>query len=532
MSGGVAVYGSTGATAPSGTFPGAADSSAQSQVQAIAAQLKTMTAGQFAADYGISSTEMPTYIDANGQFTQAAYTLAYYYSLGQAQRQSIQEQMVTVGLISASSATGARGGSALTAFKSLIGSTAAQGTDAITWLDANATPEAQIQSQISGNLTAAEKAAQAPEVITEANPTTLSAAITQAFMQTTGEAPDQAQIQAFISGVQGQYGQYGNAPRAAAQAEISQAHNEESALNALGPDGIDSVIKAYQRAVSGSGIAGAGTPQGPATGPSMADSPLGHTFAGATNEVGANVQPTGTTTRRTTMVPQGGIEGWLSGVAASTPFGGAEHTMVPQTTSKTTYRAPNLGQNAPAGVTWNGSTYGGTYALSQQDWKEAQTLYSPAKKYATPGAAPEAIQLGAFTNLLQNEYDDNGHSWSKAVASIASGTPFGTKEGTQLAAFGDQVAAQVNAQIASLQNEVNNSPVTVKVSAPDVNAEANLAAKQANPTGYYAANEASWGEVLNQMLQGAPQMFDQSSADTFTGPVQDAAMSGSGSTVG
>jgi hypothetical protein len=61
--------------------------------------------------------------------------------------------------------------------------------------------------------------------------------------------------------------------------------------------------------------------------------------------------------------------------------------------------------------------------------------------------------------------------------------------------------------------------VTTKVTAPDATAEADLAAKQSDPTGYYAAQDASWGSVLNKMLSGTPDMYDQSSSDTFTGPV-------------
>jgi hypothetical protein len=81
------------------------------------------------------------------------------------------------------------------------------------------------------------------------------------------------------------------------------------------------------------------------------------------------------------------------------------------------------------------------------------------------------------------------------------------------------VAAEVNNQITALQNQVNNSSVTVKVAAPDATAEANLAAKQSDPAGYEAAQTASWGSVLNKMLSGSPSMYNQSTADTFTGPV-------------
>ena len=73
---------------------------------------------------------------------------------------------------------------------------------------------------------------------------------------------------------------------------------------------------------------------------------------------------------------------------------------------------------------------------------------------------------------------------------------------------------------------MNNSPITVKVAQPDAVAEANLAAKQSDPTGYYAAQTASWGENVNQMLQGSPQYYNNATSDTFTGPVNAGVLSG------
>jgi hypothetical protein len=110
--------------------------------------------------------------------------------------------------------------------------------------------------------------------------------------------------------------------------------------------------------------------------------------------------------------------------------------------------SPRPGGIAPSLPAGSGTTptYGGTYALSAADWKKAQADYAPAKKYATPGSAPQSVQLAAFSAVLQSAYDSTG-SWSKAVSEVASGTPFGTAEGTHLSAFGDQVASEVNNQI-------------------------------------------------------------------------------------
>jgi hypothetical protein len=217
-------------------------------------------------------------------------------------------------------------------------------------------------------------------------------------------------------------------------------------------------------------------------------------------------------------VPEGFPESLLKGPGGSTPVSRQDVTTVHGTQTK--MEKVGSSQIAPTHFqTPTSTTLGGTYALNQADWTEAQKLYPAAKKFNSPGQAPQAVQLGAFTSLLSNAYDNNGGSWSKAISSIASGTPLGTSKGANLSAFGDSVASEVNNQITALQSQVNNTAVTVKTTQPDATAEANLAAKQSDPTGYYAAQDASWGEVLNKMLSGTSSMYDQSSADTFTGPV-------------
>jgi hypothetical protein len=456
--------------------------------------------------------------------------------------------MVETGALSASEATGENNSASASAFKSLIGQTSAQGSNVVAWLNQNATGTSGIQNQISLGLESAQKAASTPIVATVENPTTLSATLTQAFEQALGYSPSAAQIQSFIKQVQNQDTAYASAPRTEAQDEINQAHSEESALNKLGPDGIDTVIAAYQAAVTGTKLPGAGTVQGPATGSIPTSPPQTPGSQGATiqaneaataapagtrlpagvaeyntpqgTQVGANLLPTpdGTITTRTPNKPGiwNDIESAVTGNSNSANSGqiNAGSTTTRQTKYQQRY---TTAPGAPSGATT--TTYGGLYALSAADWKEVQTLYPLAKKYATPGAAPQSVQQAAFTSLLSNAYESNGNSWSKAIASIASGTPFGTKEGTNLSTFGNQVAAEVNNQITALQSQVDNSDVTVKVSAPDATAEANLAAKQSDPASYEAAQTASWGEELNKMLTGTPSMYNQTSSDTFTGPV-------------
>ena len=515
-----------------GTFPGAGTStSMQGELTTVAQQLAGMTPAKFAADYGITSTELNTYIDpTTGQLNVNAVYLAYYYSLNQAGRQAIQSEMSTAGLIKPTDANGTNNKTATSAFKELIGTSAAQGTNPLDYL--NILPINGVQNSISSNLTQAQKNASMPVTVTESNPNTLAADITNAFDQALGYSPDQSQIDSFIKQIQGQETTYGEAPRTQAQAQITQAHEEQSALNALGSDGVDTVIQAYQHAINGTKMPGAGTVQGPVNGaqplPTFGmpapGSPVkpgdSYRFDQSGNEVGANVLPTPSQTQSPT---QRGVLGTL-GYDFANNLNPLTTSAPPTTKTETHYRNFNQGTvpYAPAGTPNSVPTHGGLYALSPADWQKIQTLYPIAKKYATPGQAPQSIQLAGFTSLLSDTYDSNGHSWSKAIAAIASGSPFGSSEGTHLSQFGNQVASEVNNQISSLQNQVNNDSVTVKVAAPDANAEAAAAAKQSDPVGYYAANDASWGQELNQMLAGAPLMYQQGTSDTFSGPVSTA----------
>ena len=511
-----------------GSFPQAQNNSPLDRYMAAAQQvLAGLTPGTFSSDYGVSPAEMPTFLDPSGKLNTAAQEWVAYHLMSQPDRQNLQDILVTAGMMKATDATGIVGTASNDAYRLLIGVATSQGASVDYMLtQINQGGLGSVQSEIQANLATAQKNATQPIVATVENPTTLSATITSAFENALGYSPDQAQISSFINQVQGQDTAYAQAPRTEAAAQLAMAHSEESALNKLGPDGIDTVIQAYQAAVSGTKLPGAGTTQGPQIGnittgmPGQFPTPGTQMAPGNQaritpqgTEVGADTLPTvGSKTITAPGLPGGGIPGIHFGSTAPLKLNIPTYTTAPGGI------APSL----PAGANTT-KTYGGLYALSAADWKKAQADYAPAKKYATPGEAPQAVQLGAFSAVLQSAYDSTG-SWSKAVASIASGSPFGTAEGTHLSTFGNQVAAEVNNQISALQNQVNNDTVTTKVSQPDATAEANLAAKQSDPSGYEAAQSASWGSVLNKMLSGTTSMYNQSASDTFTGPVSEQAM--------
>lgn len=486
-----------------------------------------VTPGQFFADFGISSTSQQLYLDQSGNLNTYAQDLIDYRDMTQADRQAMQETMVQAGLLAQGSATGVLSDStSLTAYKALIGSAAEAGTSVTGYLNQiTQNGVGPLQNQISNQITNAQSqiASERPVVATVDNPTTLDAALTNAFDQALGYAPSADQLSAFRNALQSQqvgYAQAGNeATKASAQAELNNAKSEQSALNSLGADGIDSFLSAYSKAIHGTGIAGGGTDQGPVTGMSTTALPAGTMGP----EGPASLAYSSSSTQQ---VPFGALG--AMGHNITHLFGGdvtpATTHPVTTTTNHPAVQVPPNPNVTPLSM-GNQPVHGGMWALTPGLWKQAQSLYSAAQKYATPGQAPEAIQHGAVAALATQMYDKSG-SWSDVAIELAGGTPGSAKGATvpgtktNLQNFAEGVANDVNTQLQSVQNQINTTPpVTLKVTNPDVGAEASAAAKQSDPVGYYAANAATAGSLLNQMLAGAPQMYGQATTDTFSGPV-------------
>lgn len=496
---------------------------------------------------GVNSTDVGLYV-TNGQLNQRGEELLAYHNATEQDRQSIQQAMVQAGLLKTSDANGVVGGTAETAYKQLINEASAQGQSVQGYLNqVGQGGLGTIENQIASNVAGAEATLgkTTPIVATETNPTTLAAAINQAVDQTLGYTPgNMDQItQAFISQIQGQdvaYAESGQqANRAAAQETIDRAKAEDSALSKLGPDGIDTFLSAYVNAIHGTGVAGAGTVQGPATGSQPnanylkpgtklgPDTNVGFNTSG--NEMLSNTLPTMTTRSSPAVsVPAPSqITLPFTGTPITPPGSGMTIPAHSVTTGSPTPGNASVAPALPPGLPGATSTYGGLYALTPALWQDAQKLYPGAKKYATAGTAPQSVQQAAVTALATNLYEQSG-SWADVATTLAGGKPGASGKvlgsSTNINTFANDVANQVNDQIAALQTEVNTAPdVTIKTTQPDVAAEANLAAKQSDPVGYYAANAASFGGLLGKMLFGRPLDIVQSTADTFTGPVESTA---------
>ena len=476
-------------------------------------QVANISVADFLANYDISSTEESTYVSqgTNGQpqLNQNALFLMQYRAMDPIERENYQQALVNAGLMPASDANGINNPTALSAFKSAIANAAATGTQVDQYLQ-QYTGTNNAELALTKATSVAQEEAQAPTTVTQENPTTLAATITNAFDQALGYAPNQDQINSFISQMQGQDVSNAQAPHQAAEQQLSFLKSEQSQIEKMGPDGLDAIITAYTNAIHGvNPTAGnPNAPQGPATGTAPAPN------APNANPAGQLFGPSQGGT--TTQVPNSPFY-----IGSSLLSFGRTHTA---TTPPPTPGMVNQPQ-APVGSPGTVPTYGGIYALTPADWSEAKKLLPNLKLPNSAGQASTGVQETVLRTLLQNLYDNNGGSWTDAIVSIAGGNPKNTAGETvtgskaSLQTFATNIANEVNNQLTSLTNTINNQDVTVKTTQPDATAEAAAAAKQADPVGYYSANYASAGSLLNQMLAGAPQMYDQSTADSFSGPV-------------
>ena len=467
-----------------------------------------MSAGEFSSITGVGQSEMPIFTGTNGQLNQStAQLMLDYANMTQAERQQLQEQMVQAGRLSAGSATGVEDNStARSAYVRLIGDSAGQGMTIQQYLsNVGQGGLGSLDNQISGNKSAAEKTlgSTAAVGVTTENASTLQAAITNAFDQTLGYAPSQEQVSAFVSAIQGQDPSYAeganNQNRAQASAEVTQATAQQNSLKNLGPDGVDAFLTAFHNVVNGL-PGGDNLQRGPQVG----------TAGQFTTALPGNKVLTPEEVKAQTTLPNGQPR-MLNGAPMEVMDARNAQGQAVVTT--------NPGLEGPAAAA---PVYGGEYALSPILWKQALDLLGAQgktweKKYTSPGQAPVQVQLTAVRTLAEHLYAQSV-SLADVATHLAQGSP---AAGKNVAAFANNMASQVGAQISQLQNQVNTTPdVTTHVTAPDANAEANLAAKAADPVGYYAANYASWGGLLSRMLNsGTPLNLMQSTADTFTGPV-------------
>lgn len=540
-------------------------------------QLQTLNAGmnaaQFMAMTGVTSTELATY-QTGASLNQKAYELVQYLRMDPITRQSVQQDMVNANILAATKATG-MASDGLAAFKDAINLAGSAKIPVAFWL-ANAQQNGiagaeQTALQEANKATASLQNPAAVQIMNE-NPTTLSADVQQAWDQTLGYAADPSQISAFVNAIHAQDASYAEAGNAATKANDQQVLANTKAANtslqALGIDGSTMFASLYQKAlgqpatapgVSGPTVAPGGlningvNAQG---GTATATSPEGPTQMPPTSGAPANNVPvmsaqqapqTGRSALPVTNLPSlAGIPQTAENVGkvigdAAGAVGNALHSWLnppdPSLVAAETHKvlthsnAPKTG--APATQTTVRSTTSATppappavrsglYQLTPALWQAALTQYGQPSAninaYPTEASAPIAVQQAAF-NALSLHLFSQTNSWASVTEQLQSGSPTAKPTTTQQH-YADSINSQINADVAGIQNGLNNQPVvTEKFTAPDATAEANAAAKASDPIGYTAANISSAGAVLQSMIYGNPVSELQNTSDTFTGPV-------------
>lgn len=528
------------ATSTTGTtLPGTTTSSG---TQGSTTQSSGLTAQQTAAflqEFGIDSTDEPTFINGN-QLTQAGQALQDYGTASATDRLTAQQTLVAMGYLAPTDANGEINSAATTAFKAM----AATPNELPQYASALSNPTTPIQAQLNEQIAAGEKDVNTPVTVSLTPTATITQAITQAFNQNIGVTPSEAQINSFISQVQGQETGAQEAPRQQAQAEVAQAQTELTALKNLGPDGIDAFLQAYQQAVGGTGT------QGSQVGTLTATPAYGAQAAMTAEPINAQTgQPLGNgPTAQIPNAPSGvlgaighDIAGGLVTAGSfgrvASPGGNTEAPGGVYGSRSVNFGATTTGAGAAATpAVAAGPAYGGIYALSPGEWKAAQTalgtstaLGKQAAQASSAGQASKAVQQAAAAALAQTLYDQYDNYSDVAIAmsggdpSKVSGTATGTKTARQT--FAESIANATNTQLTTLQNEVNNQAVTTKTANPtstDISAEAAQAAKESDPVGYYAANAANWGSFLTKALYGTP-LAEMQPTTSFAGPVGSAA---------
>ena len=534
-------------TASGGSFPQTDPNQSLPQPPIDASTGQPMTAAKFFSDYNIASTEQATYL-TNGQLNGWASAYINYIQLSPIERQQLQLEMASAGLLTDAQATGEQSSVSDTAFKALIGDSQANGVSPTTYLTtiaAGGTTGAQ--EAILAETTGAEKELTnpAPETVDLTNPSTARAAIQNAFTQTLGYAATDAQVAQFTAALQGQdytnAAEGNDATKAQAEQELASAKAQTSALDALGQDGVNSFITALRSAINGGGAPGAGTNTGPISGteggvaaqPGAPGLTLGGP-GGTPGQSATQTEPTGayhvpqiSTGLNPTPPPGSGpagniplIAGLVNGPEPEQPGGPVVYTT--HTGEKVTY---SHAATPPVAGQPGGAVHGGLYALTPKDWALARQQLPNLQLPDTPGAATPADQEAAAKAVALHLYQQYNGSWSDVAMAMAGGTP-GTASGkaegtnTQMAVFANNIVTSINNALMQVQNQAGTTPtMTVKETTPDVNAEANAAAKASDPIGYAAANYSSWGSELDKILYGSPQTYLSATSDTFTGPV-------------
>lgn len=166
--------------------------------------------------------------------------------------------------------------------------------------------------------------------------------------------------------------------------------------------------------------------------------------------------------------------------------------------------------------------HGGDFAMLPQTWvTAAKAANVDTKRYPTPMSAPAAIQSAVFSHYADGLFQHLGN-WADVAVVAAGGKPGQTE-----ASFGSKVASEVNDQLKTFTGQVNApGPDNIVASASaDTSGQAakqaaDQAAKESDPTGYYAHQVSLYEGLLDRIAGGGGGLPQQDiSSSTVSGPV-------------
>lgn len=391
----------------------------------------------------------PVTIENGGQQVTVQQAWDSFNTMSTSQRKEIQQQMFDGGLLTKQAdVSGNVNTDSLSKWKSIVEEAATSHNSIQAHLDI--AQNSQVYSQIGTTL---QK--QATTMQTDINTpknldipltpdATLRAYAQAAFTQAQGHSPSEQQLDTFVSSFHDQEVSSGETqlsqPRAYDQQQLNRTNSELTQLKALGANGLDTFVSAYQSVMG---------------------------------------NPTSTT------VPTG---------APQSPFGAIPSSIAAPTT-----------------------TGGGAIRFTPQSWVAgAKAANVDLKKYPTPTSAPLSIQQAVLSRYSEDEYQKLGN-WADVATSLAGGNT----------AFGAKVASEVNDKLTSFTGQINApgpdnivASASADTSGSAAQQAAAQAAKESDPTGYYAHQVSLYEGLLDKIAGGGGGLPQQDiSSSSVSGPV-------------
>ena len=413
----------------------------------------------------------------------------------------------------------------------------------------------KMQSTLENEITKYQTEMATPKTVsyTSTDPNALRDQLASAFTTTLGYGPTSAQVNQFVSSFHAAEQQAALATTidpttgmsylsetTGAAAGLKRAQQELTALNGLGPDGIDAFLNAVRQVTlkNQAALGITNINQGPVTQlPSQGQIPMTQQYvpgqAAQAAVPGTTLPGTGGVTGPSVLagarnVAVSGMDAVFPGLFAKTPM--------PSTTGPTVGGRPAVpatqGQEATVqnplymhgaqmapGTNQRNQTVpyaGGVYGINPTAWSSTlNALGYTASRYPTPASAPESVQTAVATYYSEQQLRDFG-DWGNVLSMLWTAKPLSASSNQPvfqmvnghmtMQNFADAALTDVNNELNNMIGQVQSAgpPTVIAKPTPNAASDALAAARQSDPTGYIANESSDMFGIVNQMLYGAP----------------------------